>query len=98
MVDLGSRISRYQLQQAERDRLAAEHQRFAEFRDLYNQAIIGDTRFTELDLPGNEAAGRRAVAALDLYAVAGSARIVGPWSSPGGLVRVGSGRDRRRLL
>ena len=72
MVVLGSQISRYQLQQAQRDRLAAERQRFAEFRDLYNQAILGDTRFSELDLPGNEAVGRRAAAALDLYAAPGS--------------------------
>ena len=68
------------------------------FRDRYNEAIFHETRFTGLDLPGNEAATRRsAVAALDVYAAPGSGD-PGRWNAADEPVRVRAGRDRRGLL
>jgi tetratricopeptide (TPR) repeat protein len=81
-----SGIDQYQSEQARKERLTAERQRFGDFRDLYNKAVFHDTRFTALDLPGNEAATRQAVvAALDVYAAPGPGDTWAPGSLPASL-------------
>jgi len=59
--------------QAERVSRESDRSRYAEFRRLRNDALFHDTRFTGLDLTGNQDATRRAArAALELYAADGA--------------------------
>ncbi len=70
---LGSQLATLRSEQVERERLAEGVRRFQAFRQLLNEAMFHETRFTGLDLPGDETEARRAAtAALGLYASSAS--------------------------
>jgi tetratricopeptide (TPR) repeat protein len=70
--DVKGRLVALRSQQAERERLHGERERFRRFQELLSEALFHDTQFTGLDLPTNQGATRRAgSAALSLYAAPG---------------------------
>jgi eukaryotic-like serine/threonine-protein kinase len=59
----------------------SDRERYAKFLGMRNEALFHDTQFTDLDLPSNQEATRRAAQdALDLYAAADSRESGAPGS------------------
>jgi tetratricopeptide (TPR) repeat protein len=71
--DVKGRLDAVRSQQAQRERLQGERERFRSFQELLSEALFHDTQFSGLDLPANVKATRHAAsAALSLYAVQGA--------------------------
>ena len=73
MMDVETAMKQVEQRQSEQDSRESNHKRYAEFLRLRDESLIHDTRYTGLDLPGNQQATRgEALAALALFADPGS--------------------------